>query len=94
MFKNERSFIVSLLEECNNETKQNFIKYFNLPILLERTLLEYYVDGLEIKQIAHNRSVDERTVKRWKKAALDIAEEHFKQNLRCHFNVPSQPLTD
>lgn len=87
MFKNEKNFVESLLEECNNETRQSFIKYFNLPVLLERTLTEYYIEDLVIKQIAGRHNVDDRTVKRWKKQAIDMATEHFKQSLRCHFNT-------
>lgn len=94
MFRNERSFIESLLVEGNTNTKKNFIQHFNLPLLLERTLTEYYVDDLEIKQIAYNHGVDDRTVKRWKKAALETAEVHFKHSLLCHFNDTSRPLTD
>lgn len=94
MFRNEKSFVESLLLESNKETRQACIKYFNLPILLERTLTEYFVEDLEIKQIADRHNADDRTVKRWKKAAIEIASEHLKQNLRCHFNVTSAPLTD
>lgn len=94
MFRNEGSFVEGLLVEANTDTKKNFIQHFNLPLLLERTLTEYYVDNLEIKQIAYNHRVDERTVKRWKKAALETAEVHFKHSLLCHFNDTSKPLTD
>lgn len=94
MFRNERSFIESLLIESNTDTKKNFIKHFNLPLLLERTLTEYFVEELKIKQIAGRHSVDVRQVKRWKKAALELAEVHFRNSLLCHFNVTSLPLTD
>lgn len=94
MLKEARSFVESLLEESNTNTIKNALKAFNLPVLLERTLTEVYVEGLEIKQIAAKHNVDERTVKRWKKAAIDTAEIHFKNYMLCHFNVPSQPLTD
>jgi DNA-directed RNA polymerase specialized sigma24 family protein len=77
------------LEECSKDTRYNLIKYCDIPLLLERTLIEYYVDDLEIKEIADKHKVDERTVKAWKKGALEIAEEHLKQNLRCHFNTTS-----
>jgi DNA-binding NarL/FixJ family response regulator len=94
MLKEARSFVESLLEESNTNTIKNALRAFNLPLLLERTLTEIYVEGLEIKQIAGRYNVDERTVKRWKKAAIDTAEVHFKNYMLCHFNVPSEPLTD
>lgn len=94
MFRNEGSFVEGLLVEANTDTKKNFIQHFNLPLLLERTLTEYYVEGLKIKQIAGRHSTDDRQVKRWKKAALELAEVHFRNSLLCHFNVTSQPLTD
>jgi DNA-directed RNA polymerase specialized sigma24 family protein len=94
MLKEARSFVESLLEESNTNTIKNALRAFNLPVLLERTLTEVYVEGLEIKQIAARYNVDDRTVKRWKKAAIDTAEIHFKNYMLCHFNVPSQPLTD
>lgn len=94
MLKEARSFVESLLEESNTNTIKNAIRAFNLPVLLERTLTEVYVEGLEIKQIAARYNVDDRTVKRWKKAAIDTAEIHFKNYMLCHFNAPSQPLTD
>ena len=94
MLKEARSFVESLLEESNTNTIKNALRAFNLPVLLERTLTEVYVEGLEIKQIAARHNVDERTVKRWKKAAIDTAEVHFKNYMLCHFNVPTQPLTD
>ena len=94
MLKEARSFVESLLEESNTNTIKNALRAFNLPVLLERTLTEVYVEGLEIKQIADRHNVDDRTVKRWKKAAIDTAEIHFKNYMLCHFNVPSQPLTD
>jgi DNA-directed RNA polymerase specialized sigma24 family protein len=94
MIKEARSFVESLLEESNTNTIKNALRAFNLPVLLERTLTEVYVEGLEIKQIAAKHNVDDRTVKRWKKAAIDTAEIHFKNYMLCHFNVPSQPLTD
>lgn len=94
MLKEARNFVESLLEESNTNTIKNALRAFNLPVLLERTLTEIYVEGLEIKQIAGRYNVDERTVKRWKKAAIDTAEVHFKNYMLCHFNVPSEPLTD
>lgn len=94
MIKEARSFVESLLEESNTNTIKNALRAFNLPVLLERTLTEVYVEGLGIKQIAAKHNVDERTVKRWKKAAIDTAEVHFKNYMLCHFNVTSQPLTD
>ena len=94
MLKEARSFVESLLEESNTNTIKNALRAFNLPVLLERTLTEIYVEGLEIKQIAGRYNVDDRTVKRWKKAAIDTAEVHFKNYMLCHFNVPSEPLTD
>lgn len=94
MLKEARSFVESLLEESNTNTIKNALKAFNLPVLLERTLTEVYVEGLEIKQIAARYNVDDRTVKRWKKAAIDTAEVHFKNYMLCHFNVPSEPLTN
>ena len=94
MLKEARSFVESLLEESNTNTIKNALRAFNLPVLLERTLTEIYVEGLEIKQIAGRYNVDDRTVKRWKKAAIDTAEIHFKNYMLCHFNVPSEPLTN
>jgi DNA-binding NarL/FixJ family response regulator len=94
MLKEARSFVESLLEESNTNTIKNALRAFNLPLLLERTLTEIYVEGLEIKQIAGRYNVDERTVKRWKKAAIDTAEVHFKNYMLCHFNVPTEPLTN
>lgn len=87
MLKSERSFIESVLSESNSSTRENFIKYCNLPFIFERTLLEYYVEGIIIKEIAARHYVDDRTAKRWKKDALNLAEEHFKSNIRCHFNT-------
>lgn len=92
MFNTAKSFVENLLEECNKNTRQNFIAYLNLPPVSERTLLEYYVENLGIKQIAYTHKVDERTVKRWKKEALEIATDHFKQFTLCHFNNTSQSL--
>lgn len=92
MLGSEKSFVESLLIESNKATRSNFIKYFNLPILLERTLTEYYIDDLSIKQIAYKHRVDDRTVKRWKKAAIDTATDHFKHYLQCHFNNTTRPL--
>ena len=71
MLKEARNFVEGLLEEANTATIKNAIRVFNLPVLLERTLTEIYVEGLEIKQIAGRYSVDERTVKRWKHSRLD-----------------------
>ena len=94
MLREARNFVESLLMEANTTTIKNAIKAFNLPLLLERTLTEVYVEGLEIKQIADRHSVDDRTVKRWKKAAIDTAEIHFKNYMLCHFNDTLEPLTD
>lgn len=94
MLKEARNFVESLLSEANTTTIKNAIRVFNLPVLLERTLTEFYVEGLEIKQIAYRHNVDERTVKRWKKAAIDTAEIHFKNYMLCHFNDTLEPLTD
>lgn len=94
MLKEARNFVESLLTEGNQTTVKNAIRVFNLPVLLERTLTEIFVEGLEIKQIADRHHVDDRTVKRWKKAAIDTAEVHFKNYMLCHFNVTSEPLTD
>lgn len=52
MFKTDRTFIKGLLTESSKETVSSLIKYFDLPILLERTLTELYVEGLCIKEIA------------------------------------------
>lgn len=67
MFKTDRTFIKGLLTESSKETVSSLIKYFDLPILLERTLTELYVEGLCIKEIA-----DERTIKRYHTKALDL----------------------
>ena len=93
MLKEARNFVESLLVEGNTTTIRNAIRVFNLPLLLERTLTEIYIDNLGIKQIADLHNVDDRTVKRWKKAAIDTAEIHFKNYMLCHFNVTSEPLT-
>lgn len=92
MLGNKRNFIECLLEECNNDTRYNVIKYLNLPTVLERTLIDYYIEDLEIKQIAFKYNVDDRTVKRWKKSAIELATEHFKQSMLCHFNSTSLSL--
>ena len=93
MLKEARNFVESLLEEANIATIRNAIRVFNLPVLLERTLTEFYIEGLCIKQIADRHNVDDRTVKRWKKAAIDTAEIHFKNYMLCHVNGTSGPLT-
>lgn len=83
MLKEARNFVESLLSEANTSTIKNAIRVFNLPVLLERTLTEIYVEGLGIKQIADRHSVDDRTVKRWKKAAIDTvlkAAQDFGQH--------------
>lgn len=92
MLGSEKSFIEGLLEECNNTTRYNVIKYLNLPELLERTLIDYYIEDLQIKQIAYKYNVDDRTVKRWKKSAIELATKHFKQSMLCHFNDTSVSL--
>lgn len=74
MFKTDRTFIKGLLTESSKETVSSLIKYFDLPILLERTLTELYVEGLCIKKIAYKYNVDERTIKRYHTKALDLAE--------------------
>jgi hypothetical protein len=94
MLREARNFVESLLIEGNTTTITNAIRVFNLPVLLERTLTEIYIEGLEIKQIAVKHHVDDRTVKRWKKAAIDTAEVHFKNYMLCHFNATTGPLTD
>lgn len=94
MLKEARNFVESLLSEANISTIKNAIRVFNLPVLLERTLTEIYVEGLGVKQIADRHSVDDRTVKRWKKAAIDTAEIHFKNYMLCHFNDTSESLPD
>lgn len=94
MLREARNFVESLLIEGNTTTITNAIRVFNLPALLERTLTEIYIEGLEIKQIAAKHNVDDRTVKRWKKAAIDTAEVHFKNYMLCHFNATTGPLTD
>lgn len=94
MLREARNFVESLLSEANTSTIKNAIRVFNLPVLLERTLTEIYVEGLGVKQIADRHSVDDRTVKRWKKAAIDTAEIHFKNYMLCHFNDTSEPLPD
>lgn len=81
MFRNERKFIKELLTESDKDTVTRLIDSFKLPVLLRRTLIEMYVDDLEIKQIAFNRNVDERTVKRQHAKALDLCEERAKARL-------------
>lgn len=81
MFRNERKFIKELLTESDKETTKSLIDSFKLPVLLSRTLIEMYVDGLKIKQIAYNRNVDERTIKRDHAKALDMCEERAKIKL-------------
>lgn len=81
MFRNERKFIKELLTESDKDTVTRLIDSFKLPVLLRRTLIEMYVDDLEIKQIAFDRNVDERTVKRQHAKALDLCEERAKARL-------------
>lgn len=81
MFRNERKFIKELLTESDKDTVTRLIDSFKLPVLLRRTLIEMYVDGLEIKQIAFDRNVDERTIKRQHAKALDLCEERAKARL-------------
>lgn len=81
MFRNERKFIKELLTESDKDTVTRLIDSFKLPVLLRRTLIEMYVDGLEIKQIAFDRNVDERTIKRQHAKALDLCEERVKARL-------------
>lgn len=81
MFRNERKFIKELLTESDKDTVTRLIDSFKLPLLLRRTLIEMYVDGLEIKQIAFNRNVDDRTIKRQHAKALDLCEERAKARL-------------
>lgn len=81
MFRNERKFIKELLTESDKDTVTQLIDSFKLPVLLRRTLIEMYVDGLEIKQIAFDRNVDERTIKRQHAKALDLCEERAKARL-------------
>ena len=94
MFRNDRTFIKGLLTESSAETVAGLIKYFNLPILLERTLTELYVEGLEIKEIAYNHTIDERTVKRYHAKALDLAEARIKMSLKSHFSTITEPTSD
>lgn len=82
MFGSELDFIDGLLTDSSVETTVAIIKDFDLPVLLERTLTETYVKGLEIKEIAHLHNVDDRTVKRWKKEALKSAVYRTKEKLR------------
>lgn len=81
MFRNERKFIKELLTESDEETTRSLIDSFKLPVLLNKTLIEMYVDGLEIKQIAYERNVDDRTIKRQHAKALDLCEERAKNRL-------------
>ena len=81
MFRNERKFIKELLTESDKETIKALIASFKLPLLLSKTLTELYVDGLEIKQIAYNNNVDDRTIKRYHAKALDLCEERAKAKL-------------
>lgn len=81
MFRNERKFIKELLTESDKETIKSLIDSFKLPVLLNKTLIEMYVDGLEIKQIAYERNVDDRTIKRQHAKALDLCEERAKARL-------------
>ena len=81
MFRNERKFIKELLTESDKDTVTRLIDSFKLPVLLRRTLIEMYVDGLEIKQVAFDRNVDERTIKRQHAKALDLCEERAKARL-------------
>jgi DNA-directed RNA polymerase specialized sigma24 family protein len=94
MFKNEKRFILRLLTEGSEETRRALINYCNLPKVLKRTLIEYYVVGLEIKEIADDHSVDDRTVKRWKQEAIEVAEDHFANLCLCHFNDSCKSLLD
>ena len=82
MFKTDRTFIKGLLTESSKETVSSLIKYFDLPILLERTLTELYVEGLCIKEIAYKYNVDERTIKRYHTKALDLTEANVKARIK------------
>ena len=81
MFRNERRFIKELLTESDKETVQSLIDSFRLPLLLKDTLIDIYVNGLEIKQIAYNKNVDDRSIKRYHAKALDLCEERVKARL-------------
>ena len=79
------SFVAELLKEVSPETASGIIKGFDLPKKLRNTLIDYYVTGLGIKEIADKYSVDDRTVKRWLAEAYSKATEHIKNSLRLNY---------
>lgn len=85
MFREDRRFIKGLLTESSKGTVASLIKSFDLPPVLHNILFAIYVEGLEIKQIAYNLQIDDRTVKARHAKALDAAEDRCKELLRHHF---------
>ena len=81
-----RDFIVELLKEVSPDTADGIIKGFDLPVKLKNTLIDYYVNGLGVKEIADKYSVDDRTVKRWFADAYKKAAEHVKNSIRLHYS--------
>ena len=85
MLNTGKDFIVELLKEVSPDTASGIIKGFDLPRKLRNTLIDYYVTGLGIKEIADKYSVDDRTVKRWLAEAYETAADHLKNSLRINY---------
>lgn len=83
-----REFIKELLTDCSSDTAKALIINFDLPKLLERTLIDIYVEGLEIKEIAYKYTIDDRTVKRHHAKALDLAAYVTISRLRMSHKCP------
>ena len=75
MWNTRKDFILRMLTESSKETVASFIKDCDLPLLLERTLTERYIEDLGEKQQADRHNVDERTVRRWLAEAKALAVE-------------------
>ena len=80
-----RDFIVELLKEVSPETAEGIIKGFDLPVKLKNTLIDYYVYGLGVKEIADKYNVDDRTVKRWFADAYRKSADHIKNSIRLKY---------
>lgn len=80
------SFITKLLKEVSPDTAEGIIKGLDLSKKLRNTLIDYYVTGLGIKEIADKYSVDDRTVKRWLAEAYNKSTEHIKNSIRINYS--------
>lgn len=82
MFRSDRSFVKTLFTESGKDTTILLIKYCDIPQDLENILIDIYAEGLELKEIAYNISVDERTVKRYHARALELAEKSLMSKIK------------